>query len=213
MSSCNSGRVSDAAGLDAGGEATGRSGGYSLVELVFVCALVATLSGLAIPGTLTALDDYRTAAATRYLVLRMQQARKEAVRRSADVALRFVQTADGFTYALYVDGNRNGVRSQDILRGIDRPLGSEERLTNQFAGIDFGVLPDLPAIDGGSAPGSDPIKLGSSNLLSFSAAGTSSPGSVYIRGRHAQYVIRIFGETGRTRMLKFVASTRQWIQP
>jgi len=188
------------------------SHGYSLAELVFVCGLVATLSGIAIPELLTAMDDYRTAGAARYLSTRLHQARMEAVKRSADVALRFVASSEGFTCTVYVDGNRNGVRTHDISAGIDWPLSPVERMSNQFPGIDFGLLPGLPSIDGGPPPGSDPIKLGSSNLLSFSAAGTSSSGSVYIRGHNAQYVVRVFGETGKIRLLKFLARTQQWIQ-
>ncbi len=59
--------------------------------------------------------------------------------------------------------------------------------------------------------GTDPIKLGASNILTFSPAGTSSPGSLYVLGRNrAQYVIRVLGQTGKTRVLKFDARARQW---
>ena len=70
----------------------------------------------------------------------------------------------------------------------------------------------LPAVDaGGTPPGTDPIKLGSSNILTFTALGTSSSGSLYVRGRrNAQYVIRILGETGRVRVLKFDSRAQQW---
>jgi hypothetical protein len=85
-------------------------------------------------------------------------------------------------------------------------------LSDQFPGVDFGAIPGLPAIDaGGTAPGSDPIRLGAGSLATFSAAGTSSSGTVYIRSRRdAQYAVRIFGATGKTRMLKFDPGTRQW---
>jgi hypothetical protein len=75
-----------------------------------------------------------------------------------------------------------------------------------------GALPGLPSVDpGGTAPGSDPVRLGSGNIASFSAAGTASSGTIYIRGRRdVQYAVRIFGETGKTRMLKFDARTRRW---
>ena len=136
----------------------------------------------------------------------------EAVQRSADVALRFTQTAGGYTYSVYLDGNGNGVRTRDIQRGIDRQIQTPERLRDQFAGVDFGTLPGLPPIDpAGPPPGTDPIKLGSSDILTFSALGTSSSGSLYIRGqRTAQYAIRVLGETGKTRVLKFEARTQQW---
>ena len=99
----------------------------------------------------------------------------EAVARSSDVALRFVQTADGYAYGVYVDGNGNGVRTADIQRGIDQQLMPLERLPGLFSGVDFGVLPGVPAVDSGSPPpGTDPIKLGSSNILTFTSIGTSS---------------------------------------
>ena len=79
-------------------------------------------------------------------------------------------------------------------------------------GVDFGAVPGLPAVDpGGTPPGTDPIRLGSGSLASFSAMGTASSGSVYIRGRrNVQYVVRIYGETGKTRTLKFDPRANKW---
>lgn len=175
-------------------------------------AVIATLSAITVPGLLANLDEAKALEAARYLTSRMQRARMEAVSRSSDVALRFVLAADGYTYAVYVDGNGNGVRTTDIQRGVDAPLISAEHLPSLFSGVDFGLLPGLPPVDaGGPPPGTDPIKLGASNILTFSSAGTASPGSLYILGRTgAQYVVRISGETGRTRILKFDPASRHW---
>ena len=142
----------------------------------------------------------------------MQRARMEAITRSREVALQFVQTANGYRYAVYVDGNGNGVRTKEIANGVDRPEGSEEALPSNFSGVEFGALPGLPPVDpGGVPPGDDPVRLGSSNLASFSASGTATSGSLYIRGRHdAQYVVRIFGDTGKVRLLKFDGQTKKW---
>jgi type II secretory pathway pseudopilin PulG len=184
--------------------------GYSIVELMFAVALVVTISALTVPGALTAIDDLRTAGATRYLSARLQRARMDAVSRSASVALRFVQMSDGYAYGVYVDGNGNGVRTLDIQRGIDRELMPLERLPSLFSGVDFGVLPGLPPVDsGGAPPGTDPIKLGTSNVLTFSALGTSSSGSL-CGGRRARDVLRVSGETGRTHVLKFDSGSRRW---
>jgi hypothetical protein len=170
------------------------------------------VGGMAVPQVLTGLDDFRTAGAARHMAARLQRARMDAVVRSADVALQVVQSAGAYAYTVYVDGNRNGVRSAEILQGVDRRLLPAERLPDQFPGVDFGVLPGLPAVESGATPpGSDPIRLGSSNLATFSAAGTSSSGSLYIRGRrNAQYVVRIYGQTGRTRILRFDSRSRVW---
>jgi type II secretory pathway pseudopilin PulG len=188
------------------------SSGYSLIEVAFVMGLIVTLTGIAIPQTLASIDDLRALGATRYLSTRLQRARGEAVARSTNVAMRFVPAGDGYAFAVYIDGNRNGIRVLDIERGIDRQLGGIERLGDSFSGVEFGAIPDLPPVDsGGAGPGHDPIRLGPSGLATFTALGTATPGSLYIRSRRgAQYVIRIFGETGKTRMLRFNTRTKQW---
>ncbi|HZR26107.1 MAG TPA: GspH/FimT family pseudopilin [Vicinamibacterales bacterium] len=186
--------------------------GYSLIELVFVAGLVATLSAMAVPQTLAALDDSRTLGAARYMSARFQRARMEAVMRSVEIGIRFVAVDASYAYTTYADGNQNGVRSADIRSGVDVVIMPSEQLTDLFAHVDFGALPNLPPVDsGGTAPGSDPIRLGSANIASFNPNGTSTSGSVYIRGQRAQYVVRIYGDTGKTRIMRYDAVNKQWV--
>jgi type II secretory pathway pseudopilin PulG len=189
-----------------------RSHGYTLIELMFALGLSVTLGAVATPQLLTTVDDVRAAGAVRYLNTKLQRARMEAVVRSADVGLQFVAAGNGYTVTAYRDGNGNGIRTRDIQRGVDLPIGSLDRLPDLFAGVDFGALPGLPSVDpGGTPPGSDPIRLGSSNILTFTPLGTASSGSLYVRGRrNSQYVVRVIGETGKTRVLKFDAVSQQW---
>ena len=185
---------------------------FTVLELLFAVTLSVTLGAMAAPQLLAAADDLRAAGAVRYVATKLQQGRMEAVSRSAAVGWQFVSTTDGYTYAPYLDGNGNGVRSQEIQRAIDQRIGPIEQLMDRFAGVDFGVIPGLPPVDpGGTPPGADPIRLGSSSILTFTALGTSSSGTLYVRGRrNAQYAIRILGETGKTRVLKFDPRRRQW---
>jgi hypothetical protein len=186
--------------------------GYSLLDLLFAVGLAVALTGIAIPQVLPGLDDLRTAGAARYIAARLQHARMEAVRRSAAVAIQFVAANNGFSYGTYLDGNANGVRTREIVSGVDQRIGSLERLEDQFPGVDFGALPGLPSVDaGGQPPGNDPVRLGAGNMASFSSTGTASSGSLYIRGRQgAQYVVRIYGDTAKTRILKFDSRSRTW---
>jgi type II secretory pathway pseudopilin PulG len=186
---------------------------YTLLELLFAIALCLVLGAIAAPSLSAAVDDVRAAGAARYVATKLQQARTEAITRSADVGWQFVLTAAGaYTYAPYLDGNGNGIRTYDIQHAIDLPINPLERLPDRFDGVDFGTTPGLPAIDpGGSPPGTNPIRLGSSNILTFSPLGTASSGSLYIKGRrNAQYAVRVSGETGRTRVLRFDLRTGQW---
>src|SRR5205814_7475031 len=133
---------------------------YSLLELIFSTSTIVMVGALAVPGVLASIDDQRAYGAARYVSSRVQRARMEAVARSASVALRFVNTPEGYAFGAYVDGNRNGVRTSEIQRGIDRELMPLEHLTWLFVGVDFGVLPGLPPVDPASPPlGTDPSKL------------------------------------------------------
>ena len=185
--------------------------GYSFIEIVFVAGLVATLAAVALPGIQRTLDDFRTVGATRYLAARLERVRTEALTRSADVALRFVPDGLTFRYGVYIDGNANGIRAADIANGVDRLISHEERLGDQFGGVDLGVLPGLPALDTSAPPGADPVRLGSGNVATFTPEGTATPGSLYVLGPHSvQLMIRIVGETGRSRIFKFDTRNRVW---
>ena len=185
---------------------------FTVLELLFAVTLTVTLGAMATPRLLGAVDDLRAAGAVRYLATKLQQGRMEAVSRSAAVGWQFVSTTSGYQYAPYLDGNGNGVRSLEIQRAIDPRIGPIEQLPDRFAGVDFGLIPGLPPVDaGGTPPGTDPIRLGSSSILTFTPLGTSSPGTLYVRGRRSiQYAIRILGETGKTRILKFDSRTWRW---
>src|SRR5262245_7292667 len=175
---------------------------------------MALVTAAAAPQLLAGLDEWRTRGAVRYLSGRIYQARMEAAVRNADTAVRFVQIGSTYEYSTVTDGNRNGVRSLDIQAGIDPVVHSKERLSDKFPGVEFGALPGLPPVDpAGAAPGSDPIRLGTSDMVTFTPLGASTPGSVYIRGRgKVQYVLRVFAETGKIRMLRFYPGSREWRQ-
>jgi type II secretory pathway pseudopilin PulG len=187
------------------------SRGYSVLELIFAAGLATTLGSIAVPQMRSAVDDVRAAGAVRYLTSRLARARMEAAERSADVAFRFAEDADGEGFAVYVDGNGDGVQTLEIQQGIDQRLTPIEHLRDNFPGVAFEVPSGLPPVDSGAATDGDPLKLGASNLLSFSPSGTSSSGSVYVRGRSgAQYVVRAYGQTAKVRALKYDARSRRW---
>ena len=179
------------------------SRGYTLVEILFVTALVAIVSAMAAPQSLAALDRTRAAAAARYLASRMAMARSHAVMRSTNVAMRFDERPSGITFRMFADGNRNGVRTSDITSGVDQSLDTPASLSDLFPGVAIAVS--------GQA-GSDPLRIGSSNLLSFTPLGTATSGSVYVRGRDgSQFVVRILGATGRVRVQRYDPRTGAWV--
>ena len=189
-----------------------RSKGYSLLEVLMVITVMVIVGGAAIPLAHASVDRTRAVAAARYVAGRMTMARFEAVRRSACVAIRFLQQPDGYWLQTYVDGNRNGVLARDIASGIDLPITASEQLDSHFTGIAFGIQPNVTGIDLGPFNADDPIQIGSSNLLSFSPTGSSTSGTLFIHGlRGHQFAVRVLGATGRTRILEFNFGSSTWL--
>lgn len=155
------------------------------------------------PQSLAAIDRIRAGAAARYLASRMALARAQAVMRSTHVALRFEEESSGISFRMFADGNGNGVRTADIAADVDSPLDTSVLLSDLFPGVAIAVS--------GSA-GTDAVRLGTTNLLSFTPLGTATAGSIYVRGGDgSQFAVRILGTTGRTRLQQYIERTRAWI--
>ncbi|MGE3956297.1 MAG: Tfp pilus assembly protein FimT/FimU [Vicinamibacterales bacterium] len=183
----------------------------SLTELLFVLGVAATLASTSVAQLAWTLDSARASSAARHVAARLQEARVRAIARNRSTALRITSDARGYLVTVYEDGNRNGVTSADIQSGVDHALAAGERLPEQFPGVEFGAVPGLPGAEGSAPPGTDPIRVGVSDSVTFTPEGTATPGSLYVRGRRGvQFVVRIYGETGRTRVLGFNARTQTW---
>jgi prepilin-type N-terminal cleavage/methylation domain-containing protein len=184
--------------------------GFTLTELLFVTAVAATLTGLAVPVLDHAVDDLQTASAARYLAGRIRGTRVDALKRGAAVALRFEDAQPDYIYTPFVDGNGNGVRTQDIAAGIDQPIGPSEQLGDKFT-VRFGLLPGVPDADGAPTQSLDGVRIGLARILTMSPDGTATAGTLYVHGRHAQYAVRVLGVTARTRVLKYEKGSGKWV--
>jgi prepilin-type N-terminal cleavage/methylation domain-containing protein len=185
--------------------------GFSLLEVLVAIAIMTIAAGIAIPFAHGGVGRARTAAATKYVAGRMATARFEAVKRSAFVAIRFAERSDGHYLRAYVDGNGNGVLSEDIASSIDLPITSEERLDYHFPGVAFGIHPGVNPLDSTPLDPRDPIHIGPSALLSFNPNGSSTSGTLFIRGQQSsQFAVRLLGTTGRTRVLEFDFTIGKW---
>lgn len=186
--------------------------GAALIDVVFTAGLVAVLSGIAIPMLHASRQHDEARAAARFLAARFQQARVEALRRNTSVAVRF-NPDDLDRFAVYVDGDRDGVLESDITRGVDRVIGAEARLSDYAGTIALRINQDVREPETGVAlsAGADPLRIGASTLLSFSPLGSATSGTVYLAGPAGpQMAIRILGATSRMRVLRFDAGDRQW---
>lgn len=186
--------------------------GYTVVEAVFVVALAVTLVGIAVQATLEGLEETRTRNAARYLAGRIRLARAMAAARSKIIGFRFERAEDDYAFGVYEDGDRDGIRTADIERGNDRLVAPVERMTSSFPGVRFGFLEGTPPI-GEDVSDGDPVRTGSSDILTLSPAGTATSATLYLCGpTRSQYAVRVLGTTGRTRVFQFDRASSTWIE-
>ncbi len=141
-------------------------------------------------------------------------ARAYAISRDKNVAVKFRKNGERYEWALYGDGNGNGVRNLEIRSGVDRPLGVV------FPWMRNDVLPGILKGNRVPDPGQpgryldrleDPIRFNNSDLCSFSPMGESTPGSVYLWDGHDRMaVVRVFGRSAKVRTLYHLRGERGW---
>lgn len=189
--------------------------GYTLIEMLAVVAVIGITCAAAVPLALNSLDRSRTAGAASYVASRLMLARLDAVKRSTFVAVQFVSKPDGYWFRTYMDGNGNGVLARDISRGVDPPVDADQRLDRQFPGVTFGICAGVPpVVPGDPFNTSDPIQIGPSTLMSFNPNGSSTAGTLYIRGACPnQFAVRVLGVTARARIFHVDVADGIWRTP
>lgn len=187
--------------------------GMALVDVLAATGLSLVMAGMAVPVVGGTLERERTLVGAHYLAAAVQRARLEALKRSAVVAVR-LQELDGRTSVqLFADGNGNGVLQRDIDRHFDPALTMAEWLDEHASGVSLQINQTIADVGGGGelAPGDDPVRMGNSSLVSFSPLGSATSGTLYVAARRGpQMAIRVYGATGRVRVLTFDAQARQW---
>lgn len=191
--------------------------GFQLVELLVVLALFLIMAGLTVPSILRISGQWRMRLAAEEVVGAMRLARAFAVRRCANVALKFRPRADGHaTYSLYRDADGDGVLNRDIDLGVDPMIAPPQRLELLGTQVRFGFPPGRLARDP-AAPrkwvrnGDDPIRFNDSNLASFGPLGTATPGTVFLTdGLSALAAVRVMGRTGKVKVVVYDFEEEVW---
>ena len=192
--------------------------GVSLVELVIALALLAMAVLIAAPPLMSASASLRVDLATQELVGAMRLARSHAILHSAKVAVRFYPEPERgrIGWALFRDGDGDGVRNADIDSGDDPRLTQTRWFAHLGGRVGFGFPADTTPRDPGDPRRrldrlDDPVRFNQSELASFDPLGGSTPGSLYVTdGRRHLSVIRLHGRTGKLRVLRWDADADQW---
>jgi prepilin-type N-terminal cleavage/methylation domain-containing protein len=192
-----------------------RQAGFTLAELLVVAAIVALLATLAVPYLLRASAHRRVALAASELASALRLTRSMAVTAGVNHALKLRMGDDGtVTYTIYRDGDGDGVRNHDIQKGIDPPESHPRPLQGLGGRVRFGIptayVPREPGSRRRLQRVEDPIRFNRSDLASFSPLGESTPGSLYFTDGYHLSVVRLYGRTGKVKLLHYNPRREAW---
>jgi hypothetical protein len=187
--------------------------GAALLDALVASALAVTMTAIAVPVIGGSLDRERTIIGAQYLAGQLQRAKLESLKQARSIAVRIEIVGERARLQLFADGNGNGVSQRDIDREIDLPLAPAEYLDDRSRDVSLRINQRIVDISGAGelAPGDDPLRIGNTALLAFSPMGGATSGTLFVAAqRGPQMAIRVFGGTGRVRVLLFDAQARQW---
>lgn len=171
--------------------------GWTLTELMFVLSIVAILLGVSIPRTAAILNDASIRGAAYYYRGLIRQVRRRAITERRYIGIVFSEEGGDVSFRLFADGNRNGIRTQEMRRGIDPPYQARWHYRSRFTGVQYGGAGPLA----GEFP---PLRFGRGSILSFSPTGTATSGTLFLGNEHGSlYAAVVAGVTGRVRLVRY----------
>jgi len=183
--------------------------GQTLIELLVVLSLMTCVGAIGSSVMAHARRSIALAAGTSELRALFQRARMTAVAHNRNVAIRFRPVGDLWSWTVYEDGDGDGVRNDDINRGVDFPI-DRPRLF-QYQPVRIGV-PSGAVVDpmtGQLLSLRLPVRFGTSQLCSFSPAGEATNGSVVLTdGEHAT-ILRVSGTSAWISVMRW--NGKKWI--
>lgn len=183
----------------------------SLTEVTLVLAIVSCVLGAALPTLVNATEASRARHAAEFLAGQFRLARQQAVLTGRHNAIVFEDMAGETGWRVCEDRDRDGLSREDIGTGVDRCQGPAQALSLWFSQVRVGYAPGVPNLEG--EIDAAPLRFGLARMAVFSPMGTSSSGTVAVLGPGgSQFMVRVAGVTGRTRVLRFDRGRRAWVE-
>ena len=188
--------------------------GFSLLEIMTIVAIIGIVALIAVPAFATFRRHAAvTEAASQFRAI-FRLVRSRAITRHASSAVKFVQVGNNWTYSLHDDGDGDGVRNDDIDSGVDRHYAPPRLILPESHLATISLPRNLSIKD----PDGDPltstskaVQFGRSTLCSFSPAGESTSGTIYLTDSFGElWCVRVYGASGKVRLLRYNAGGRSW---
>lgn len=187
--------------------------GHTLLELMVAIALILVAAAFAAPYLKAYAVEAHLLSAGRAFKGTFRLARSLAVTKSVYTGIRFERHGASWRYAVYADGDHDGIRASDIASGRDPRVAGPFPLDAGAPGVRIGInhgVPAPPPDHGMLDPNGDPIRFGPGDILSFSPLGTATPGTFYLAGEGGQAAVRVTGGSARVRLL--VCRSTRWVE-
>lgn len=188
--------------------------GFSLVELMIAVTIVGLTVTVAVPafGTIRKKSALRGAVQEIRSVMRLGRSR--AIARGMNSAIKFQKIGAVWHYALVDDMDGDGVRNDDIKKGIDRLVGPYREVLSPGSDVAI-ALPSFPVLDPETSKtipkSASPVRFNTSTLCSFGPNGGGTAGSIFLTNRqHDVAMVRVAGATGRVRAILYRRPDGTW---
>jgi prepilin-type N-terminal cleavage/methylation domain-containing protein len=196
------------------GERVRKQHGYSFVELLVVMAILAIVVGAASAAFAGMRNRSAVRAASQAMRSIFHLARARAIASGVNCGVRFEQTRGEWQFSLYDDGDGDGVRTEDIRKGIDRRVSPPRVVMPESKLVSIGLLRQtIRDPDGDKLTASkSPVQFGRSSICSFSPLGESTPGTIYVVSRAKDlFAVRVYGASAKMRVLRYEPSRQKWV--
>lgn len=177
--------------------------GQSLLEVVVAGAIAATMI-LVVSATIGHSNRKAAlAAATAELRAVFQRTRMLAVARDRAVGLKFIVRDGTWQYAVYEDGDGDGVRANDIARGTDREIEQPRAFIYASAKIGVPSKAVRDPMSSGLLTHRLPVRFNRSTICSFSRNGEATNGSVVLTNGKEVRVLQVHPMSARISVWKW----------
>ena len=185
--------------------------GYSLTELLIVLAILGLMAAVTLPNFQKMQRRIALRSAAGELRSIFHLVRMRAISRNTNTGLKFLMLAGQWHFATYEDGDRDGVRNDDISKGIDRLIAPPRIVFSQSRLVTIGLI-DVAVKDPDGDPVKSPVAFNNSAICSFSPMGESTPGTIYITdGDGDLWCVRVYGASAKIRTLRYDRAKKKWV--
>ena len=190
--------------------------GASLAETAVALAVISLAAAIGFTGYREMASRAPLRAAARELSAEFYALRFQAVAENRAYGLWFRENTGGWSWQRVRDGNGNGLRTAELRRGVDETLTvsftpQDSRGTAFLGFVPGGPFPGVPPRRRRLLPGPDPVRFGSTDVISFRGNGHASSGTVYLTdGQERMLAVVLYGRTGRVRVWAFDRRKGEW---